>query len=148
MRIFSVFSIIITTGLIGALLFIGLPSIAKIKPHSEKKVVSKVPDQTAVQKTEDYILRDKCNTYAATQTFATAEESERFIESCLAGNETSKINVIQAPSNATDVATSSEASPRLSEEDLKIKCNEFMTRAKFESESAAAAFLKNCLAGK
>lgn len=149
MKLFSVINIIIATGLIGAFLFIGLPTIAKIHPaaHKTSAGTEKV-QKTSQVASEENILRDKCNSYATTQVFTSADESDAFIERCLAGKETAKINVIQAPSDSTDVATSSEVTPRLSAEDLKIKCNEFMTRARFESESAAAAFLKNCLAGK
>jgi hypothetical protein len=149
MKLFSVINIIIATGLIGAFLFIGLPTIAKVHPTGHKTSAEITTTQKVPRiASEDNILRDKCNSYATTQVFANADESDAFITSCLAGKETSKINVIQAPSTATELATSTEAEPRLSPEELKIKCNDFMTRARFESENAANAFLKNCLAGK
>ncbi|MEN9852069.1 MAG: hypothetical protein RI996_12 [Candidatus Parcubacteria bacterium] len=151
MRLFSVINIIVATGLIGAFLFVGLPEIAKIHPgspntHANTKV--NVEQNVPEVASEEQILLDKCNSYAASQAFANTTELNNFIASCIAGNETAKINVIQAPSNTTDVATSSISSPRLSAQELQVKCNEFMSRAKFESENAAAAFLTNCLAGK
>jgi hypothetical protein len=154
MKLFSTLSIVAAVTLIVYFLFIGLPKIAEIQPHQKYAVGEKAAEHSAIKKpetTENYILRDKCNSYATAAVFNSANESDAFLESCLAGNETSKINVIKNESttsttSSTTISTSTE--PRLSGSELVQKCNDFMTRARFDSQKAADAFLKNCLAGK
>ncbi len=149
MKLFSILSIIVASCLIGYFLFLGLPKIAELRPLTPFSVDKSIRHNEVIdtQKVkEDLILRDKCNTYVASVSFASGAESDAFLESCLAGNETSKINVIGGISTATssDIGTSSAP---LSESELITKCNEFMNHAKFDSQKAADDFLKNCLAG-
>jgi hypothetical protein len=144
MKFFSVFSIIIATLLIGYFIIIGLPQLAKIGGENNS-VVENMKHTGNVGK-EDLILRDKCNTYLASAIFASGVEADAFLDRCMSGQETSKINVIKSE-NLTPVATTTDTEPRLTADELSVKCKEFMTHARFESQKDADLFLKNCLAG-
>ncbi len=147
MKFFSIFSITIATLLLGYFVIIGLPNIARIGDKSAE-VVSELKHDTQTPK-DDLILRDKCNTYVASAIFASGQEADEFLDRCMQGQETSKINVIRNEASAP-AASSSETGvtePRLSADELATKCNEFMTHAKFETQKDADSFLKNCLAG-
>lgn len=145
MKFFSIFSITLATLLLGYFVIVGLPQIAKIGDDSDNKVVGKMKNVELAQQ-EDLILRDKCNTYLAGAIFASGSEADAFLDRCMSGQETSKINVIR---NSTDQpsSTSTQSEPRLTADELSVKCNEFMSHAKFETQKDADNFLKNCLAG-
>lgn len=145
MKFFSIFSITAATLLLGYFIIVGLPSIAKINNKGDSKVVAKMTNSELSEK-EDLILRDKCNTYLAGAIFASGSEADAFLDRCMSGQETSKINVIR---NSAEQPTESsvQSEPRLTAEELSIKCNDFMSHAKFETQKDADNFLKNCLAG-
>ncbi len=146
MKFFSIFSIAAATLLLGYFVIVGLPSIAKINKGTDNQVVTKMTHTELLEK-ENLILRDKCNTYVASAIFASGSEADAFLDSCMNGNETSKINVIRGESKESSSTSTTQSEPRLTAEELSIKCNDFMSHAKFETQKDADNFLKNCLAG-
>lgn len=142
MKFLKIIGIILTTFVIGYFFIVVLPKIASLgeieNSHLEgegKKLNSK----------QNLILRDKCNSFVVENNFSTGDEADSFLQNCLNGKETSSINVIKSPSNKVD---ESESEITLSPEELLVKCNNFMSHAKFDSEENANKFYNNCLAGK
>jgi hypothetical protein len=153
MKIFSIFSVIVSTLLIGYFFIVGLPKIASLSSSTDKSftVVNQSTSEALNKKRADLILRDKCNSYMLENTFGTSVEADSYLDRCMSGQETSSINVIKSNTTlatSTNSAALENATPRLTQDELALKCNDFMARAKFDSQKSADAFLKNCLAGK
>ena len=153
MKYFSIISIIVSASLIGYFFVIGLPKLASVGEGVHGKFIPKKNLENRNQVTENakkeeayglakipQTLRDSCNDYTITQKFNNSKESDIFLEKCLSGESTPP-NI--APSSTSTVSTSDN---QISNGDIKQKCEDFMTRARFNTQKEADAFLARCIA--
>ena len=158
MKYFSIISIIASTFLIGYFFIIGLPEIASTGNVLHRKVLQDVPVSNKTTELNTVVdqgetkasleKREACNAIISTKTFKSGAESDMFLEKCLAGDANSNTAITSTSQSTITKTTVDTAAPRLTKEELVIKCNDFMSRAKFDSQKSADSFLANCLAGK
>jgi hypothetical protein len=148
MKLSSLISTLSSFILLGFILVVALPSLAKIKKSDPGVSVMDQPiSEVLGLSKEDFQKRDYCNTEMSSMSFASGRDADSFLEKCLNEASTETLPNVDSPLLGTNNQNQATTT-RLTGDELITKCNEFMTRARFDSEKSANSFLKNCLAGK